>query len=100
MKENTERNNPLNLACTDIQIDKSSMNESEIEKDLENYDYRNYKGIEEDRRKLHYNENKMNFIGVTADDNKGDEQENVPENEEKVVASTDANILPKEISSE
>jgi hypothetical protein len=58
----------LNRACSDIQIDKSSMNESEIEKNLEHYDYKNYKGVDEDRRRLHYSQKKMSFLGVGKDE--------------------------------
>jgi len=55
----------LNQACADIVIDKSSMNESEIEKNLESYDYKNYKGMEEDNKKLQYSTKKMNLLGVS-----------------------------------
>lgn len=55
----------LNQACADIVIDKSSMNESEIEKNLESYDYKNYKGMEEDKKKLQYSTKKMNLLGVS-----------------------------------
>ena len=55
----------MNQACADIVIDKSSMNESEIEKNLESYDYKNYKGMEEDKKKLQYSTKKMNLLGVS-----------------------------------
>ena len=68
------------------------MNESEIEKNLENYDYKNYRGIDEDRRRLHYSQKKMSFLGVGKEENKDendesniDQLENVPENEENNV---------------
>ena len=44
------------------------MNESEIEKNLESYDFKTYKGMAEDRRRLHYSQKKMIFIGVAKDD--------------------------------
>lgn len=46
--------NELNEACDQIQIDKSSMNESEIERNLENYDCRQYKGIHKERERVMY----------------------------------------------
>ena len=60
------------------------MNESEIEKNLESYDYKNYKGMEEDKKKLQYSTKKMDLLGVskglaeqyggkTAEDNVGKE---------------------------
>ena len=67
----------MNRACSDIHIDKSSMNESEIEKNLENYDYKNYRGIDEDRRRLHYSQKKMSFLGVGKEENKdGNDESN------------------------
>ena len=60
------------------------MNESEIEKNLEAYDYKNYKGVEEDRRKLQYSTKKMNMFGVSKNSSStAGNEENVPDNEEK-----------------
>lgn len=69
------------------------MNESEIEKNLENYDFKNYKGIDEDRRKLHYSQKKMSFLGVAQDESMQNQAENVPENEEKQAASNNLKLL-------
>ena len=51
------KNNELDQACDQIQIEKSSMDENEIERNLENYDYRHYKGIDKEREKVVYYNN-------------------------------------------
>lgn len=58
---NNDNNIDLNQACTDIRL--TSMNESQIEKDLELYDLKNYKGLNEERKNLDENHQKiMKFL--------------------------------------
>ena len=54
----------MNQACDQIQIDKSSQDENEIERNLENYDCRRYKGIEKGRERVMYNTKKIDLLGI------------------------------------
>jgi len=68
--DDEEQNNDLNKAYEQIQIDKSSMNESEIEKNLDMYDCKNYRGIEEDREKVSYSMRQMKLLGINKEEGK------------------------------
>jgi len=46
------------------------MNESEIEKNLDMYDCKNYRGIEEDREKVSYSIRQMKLLGINKEEGK------------------------------
>ena len=58
------KNADLDRACSDIKMDKSSMDEEEIHKNLEDYDLKNYRGMTDELKKHEEFEKKALELGI------------------------------------
>ena len=48
----------------DLDQARSEISKNEFEKDMENYDLKNYRGIDEYKNNLHYNTQNLGILGV------------------------------------
>lgn len=73
--------NDLNQACDQIHLEKSSQDENEIERNLDNYDCKQYKGIDKERERVMYNTKKIDILGIKKQKSKEQKVDDLDDSE-------------------